>query len=211
MSVSQETGQAMWVPRTSLGKMVLEGRITSLDEVFSQNYKIREPEIVDTLLSNIQQEVLNINLVQKQTDAGEKSRFKALVVVGNYEGYFGLGTGKAKQVRSAIEKATIDAKLNIFPIRRGCGSWQCGCGEPHSVPFKVVGKCGSVIVDIKPAPKGVGIVASEVPKAIIGFTGIRDCWIKSRGSTRTIPSFAQATANALRNTYRIVTPQDWAR
>jgi small subunit ribosomal protein S5 len=189
--------------------MVQEGKITSLSEIFSQGYKIREAGIVDTLLPNIQQEVLNINLVQKQTDAGEKSRFKALVVVGNYDGYFGLGMGKAKQVRSAIEKGTIDAKLNVFPVRRGCGSWECGCGQPHSVPFKVVGKCGSVSVELKPAPKGVGIVASEVPRMVIRFTGIRDCWIQSRGSTRTALSFAQATANALKNTYQIVTTEDW--
>jgi len=203
------TLQEAWVPRTSLGKMVQEGKITSLSEIFSQGYKIREAGIVDTLLPNIQQEVLNINLVQKQTDAGEKSRFKALVVVGNYDGYFGLGMGKAKQVRSAIEKGTIDAKLNVFPVRRGCGSWECGCGQPHSVPFKVVGKCGSVSVELKPAPKGVGIVASEVPRMVIRFTGIRDCWIQSRGSTRTALSFAQATANALKNTYQIVTTEDW--
>jgi small subunit ribosomal protein S5 len=203
------TLQQAWVPRTSLGKLVQEGKITSMSEIFSQGYKIREAGIVDTLLPNIQQEVLNINLVQKQTDAGEKSRFKAIVVVGNYDGYFGLGMGKAKQVRSAIEKGTIDAKLNVFPVRRGCGSWECGCGQPHSVPFKVVGKCGSVSVELKPAPKGVGIVASEVPRMVIGFTGIRDCWIQSRGSTRTALSFAQATANALKNTYQIVTAEDW--
>ncbi len=207
MSTIQET----WVPCTSLGRMVLEGKITSLDEIFNQGYKIRESAIVDALLPNIQQEVLNINLVQKQTDAGEKSRFKAVVVVGNYDGYFGLGSGKAKQVRSAIQKGTIDAKLNIFPVRRGCGSWQCGCGEKHSVPFTVIGKSGSVTVELRPAPKGVGIVASEVPQIIIKFTGIQDCWLKSRGSTRTALSFAQATANALRNTYRIVTPDDWAK
>ncbi|MCJ7608328.1 30S ribosomal protein S5 [Candidatus Bathyarchaeota archaeon] len=203
------TLQQAWVPRTSLGKLVQEGKITSMSEIFSQGYKIREAGIVNTLLPNIQQEVLNINLVQKQTDAGEKSRFKAIVVVGNYDGYFGLGMGKAKQVRSAIEKGTIDAKLNVFPVRRGCGSWECGCGQPHSVPFKVVGKCGSVSVELKPAPKGVGIVASEVPRMVIGFTGIRDCWIQSRGSTRTALSFAQATANALKNTYQIVTAEDW--
>ena len=210
MSRMEQARPEAWVPRTSLGRMVQEGRITSIDEVFSQSYKIREHEIIDALLPNLQQEVLNINLVQKQTDAGEKSRFKALVIVGNRDGYFGLGTGKARQTRSAIEKGTIDAKINVFPVRRGCGSWQCDCGEPHSVPFKVIGKCGSVTVDIKPAPKGVGTVASEVPKTIIAFAGIRDCWVKSRGSTRTALSFAFATANALRNTYRVITPEDWA-
>ena len=198
-----------WIPRTSLGKMVLEGRLTSITEIFNQGYKIQEPEIIDTLIPDLQQEVLDINLVQKQTDAGEKSRFKALVVVGNYDGLFGLGVGKAQQVRAAIQKATIDAKLNVVPVKRGCGSWECGCRDLHSIPFQVVGKCGSVRIQLLPGPRGLGVVAGEVAKKIISFVGIKDCWSKSFGSTRTVPSFAYATYDALKNTYQIVSPQDW--
>ncbi len=200
-----------WIPHTKLGKMVLEGRITSMDEVFNQGYKIYEPQLVDYLLTDLQQEVLDVNIVQKQTDAGEKTRFKSLVVVGNYDGYFGLGHGTHKQTRVAIQKATIEAKLNIFPVRRGCGSWTCSCNEPHSLPFKVTGKCGSVRVDILPGSRGLGIVAGKTAKNIIAFAGIKDCWTKSRGSTRTVPSFAYATADALMNTYKIVSPKDWVR
>jgi small subunit ribosomal protein S5 len=189
--------------------MVLEGRLTSITEIFNQGYKIQEPEIIDTLIPDLQQEVLDINLVQKQTDAGEKSRFKALVVVGNYDGLFGLGVGKAQQVRAAIQKATIDAKLNVVPVKRGCGSWECGCRDPHSIPFQVVGKCGSVRIQLLPGPRGLGVVAGEVAKKIISFVGIKDCWSKSFGSTRTVPSFAYATYDALKNTYQIVSPQDW--
>jgi small subunit ribosomal protein S5 len=198
-----------WIPRTSLGKMVLEGRLTSLNEIFNQGYKIQEPEIIDALVPDLQQEVLDINLVQKQTDAGEKSRFKALVVIGNYDGLFGLGVGKAKQVRAAIQKATIDAKLNVVPVKRGCGSWECGCRDPHSIPFTVFGKCGSVRIQLLPGPRGLGVVAGEVAKKIISFVGIKDCWTKSFGSTRTVPSFAYATYDALKNTYQIVSPTDW--
>jgi small subunit ribosomal protein S5 len=200
-----------WIPHTKLGRMVLEGKITSMDEVFNQGYKIYEPEIVDYLLPDLQQEVLDVSIVQKQTDAGEKTRFKSLVVVGNFDGYFGLGSGTHKQTRVAIQKATMEAKLNIFPVRRGCGSWTCGCDESHSLPFKVTGKCGSVRVNLLPGSRGLGIVAGETAKKIIAFTGIKDCWTKSRGSTRTIPSFAYATADALMNTYKIVSPKDWVR
>ncbi len=199
----------IWIPRTSLGRMVQEGRITSLHEVFAEGYRIQETEIVDTLLPNLPQEVLDINLVQKQTDAGEKSRFKALVVVGNYEGFFGLGVGKAKQVREAIQKAVLDAKLNVVPVKRGCGSWECGCGDPHTLPFQVEGRCGSVKIQLLPAPRGLGVVAGDVAKKIISFVGIKDCWTRSFGSTRTVPSFAYATYDALKNTYRIVSPAEW--
>jgi small subunit ribosomal protein S5 len=200
-----------WVPKTRLGKMIQEGRVTSIEEVFIAGYKIHEPQIVDALLPDLQEEVININLVQKQTDAGEKSRFRAIVAVGNRDGYIGLGSGKASQVRTAIEKGAAAARLNIVPVKRGCGSWECGCGKPHSVPFQIEGKCGGVKVVIVPGPRGLDLVASEVSKIILGLAGIKDCWTKSFGSTRTVPSFAFAVFDALRKTYSLITPVDWVK
>ena len=198
-----------WVPRTKLGKMILDGQISSMEELFMEGLKIREPEIVNTLLPNLQEEVINIGLVQKQTDAGEKSQFRAVVVVGNRDGYVGLGSGKGRQVRSAIEKGAVDARLNITPIRRGCGSWECGCGKHHSLPFQISGSCGGVEIVIIPGPRGLGLVASEPAKIILGLAGVHDCWTNSYGSTRTVPSFAFAVFDALKNTYLLVTPKDW--
>ncbi len=94
-----------WVPRTTLGRLVANGEITSIEQVFQNHYRILEPEIVDRLLPNLEQEVIDVKLVQRQTDAGEKTRFKALLVVGNRDGYVGIGTGKSSQVVLAIEKA----------------------------------------------------------------------------------------------------------
>ena len=198
-----------WVPRTKLGKMVLEGQISSMEELFMEGLKIRESEIVDTLLPDLQEEVINIGLVQKQSDAGEKSQFRAIVAVGNQDGYIGLGSGKGKQVRSAIEKGAVDARLNITPVRRGCGSWECGCGKHHSLPFQVQGECGGVEIVLIPGPRGLGTVASEGAKVILGLAGVKDCWTKSYGSTRTVPSFAFAVFDALKKTYLLVTPNDW--
>jgi len=200
-----------WKPRTKLGKMILEGRISSIEEVFTEGLKIREPQIVDVLLPDLQEEVININLVQKQTDAGEKSRFKAIVAVGNRDGYVGLGSQKARQVRTAIEKAAMDARLNITLVRRGCGSWECACGKPHSLLFEVRGKCGGVEIALIPGPRGLGVVASEVAKVILGLAGVKDCWARSYGSTRTVPSFAYAVFDALRKTYSLITPEEWVK
>ena len=198
-----------WVPRTKLGKMILDGKISSMEELFMEGLKIREPEIVNTLLPDLQEEVINIGLVQKQTDAGEKSQFRAIVVVGNRDGYVGLASGKASQVRSAIEKASVNARLNITPVRRGCGCWECGCGKPHSIPFQISGSCGGVEVVLIPGPRGLGIVASEAAKIILGLAGVKDCWTNSYGSTKTVPSFAFALFDALKKTYMLVTPEDW--
>lgn len=200
-----------WKPRTRLGRMVLEGRISSMEEIFMEAMKIREPQIVDILLPNLQEEVVNIGLVQKQTDAGEKSRFRAVVAVGNGDGFIGLGSGKTRQVRAAIEKASVDARMNIVLVRRGCGSWECGCDQPHSLMFEATGKCGGVTVKLIPGPRGLGVVAGGVAKIILRLGGIKDCWTRSYGSTRTVPSFAYAVFDALKKTYLVVTPTDWVK
>ncbi|MHA1229503.1 MAG: 30S ribosomal protein S5 [Candidatus Helarchaeota archaeon] len=200
-----------WKPKTRVGRLVKEGYITSIDELFRNVLCIREPEIVDILLPNLKEEVLDINLVQKQTDAGEKSRFKATVAVGT-AGFLGIGEAKNPEIGPAIRQAIIQAKMNISPIRRGCGSSECRCGGLHSIPFKVEGKCGSVRVYLKPAPKGLGIVAAKTVKTILKLAQIDDIWSMTKGHTKTTVNFAKATFDALKNTYKIMSPLwDWER
>ena len=199
-----------WVPKTRLGRMVFEGQITSIYEIFEEGYRIKEVEIVDVLVPELRDDVVDINLVQKQTDAGERSRFRAVVAMGNDDGLIGVGIGKAPRVRNAIEKGIRDAKMKLYPIRRGCGSWECDCGEPHSVPFKVSGKSGSVVMTLIPGSKGLGLVAGDIAKRVLTLAGVKDCWSKSIGATQTTVSFSLATFDALKNTMKLMTPQDWA-
>lgn len=200
-----------WQPRTRVGRLVKEGKIKTIDEIFRRNLPILETEIVDYLLPGLDHEVIDVSIVQKMTDAGRITRFRAVVIVGNKDGYVGLGKGKARQFRFAIEKAIRNAKLNITPVRRGCGSWECTCGESHSIPFTVRGKSGSVEVILKPAPKGTGLVAGDVAKVVLRMAGVSDVWTFTKGETRTSYNFARATYLALRNTYSFVTPVDWQR
>jgi small subunit ribosomal protein S5 len=207
---SRDDSLENWVPKTRLGRMVLEGQISSIYEIFEEGYPIKEVEIVDVLVPDLRDEVIDINLVQKQTDAGERSRFRAIVAVGNRDGLVGLGAGKARRVRNAIEKGIKEAKLNIYPIRRGCGSWECDCGEPHTLPFKVVGKSGSVEVTLIPGAKGLGLVVGDTAKAVLTLAGVKDCWSKVIGATRTTTSFSYATFEALKETMKVMTPRDWS-
>ena len=188
-----------WVPKTELGRLVLSGKIVSMEEVLARNLKVREPEVVKLLLPNLKQEVIEIRLVQKQTDAGEKSKFRATVVVGDEAGWVGIGMSKAAQIDVAIEKATNKALLNVIPVVRGCGSWECGCGAEHSIPVSVSGKAGSVRVVLIPGPRGLGIVAGETGKIVLRMAGVQDVWVRTFGETRTIPSYALAVYNALKN------------
>lgn len=207
---SRQDALQSWVPKTRLGKMVMEGQISSIHEIFEEGYKIKEVEIIDVLVPDLRDEVIDINLVQKQTDAGEKSRFRAIVAVGNRDGLIGLGAGKGPRVRNAIEKGIKEAKVNLYPIRRGCGSWECDCGEPHTLPFKVSGKSGSVVVTLIPGAKGLGLVAGDTAKSVLELAGVKDCWSKAIGATRTATSFSFATFEALKNTVKIMTPKDWS-
>ncbi len=200
-----------WEPVTKVGRQVKAGEITSLEDLFQLALPIKEPEIIDLLLPDLQEEVIDINLVQKQTDAGEKSRFKATVIVGNENGFVGIGESKAPEIGPAIRKAILRAKLNLISVRRGCGSWECGCQDPHSVPFQVNGKTGSVRVMLLPAPKGVGLVTADTIKVVLRLAGIHDVWSRTRGHTRTTLNFAQSVFNALKETNQIMTPQDWTR
>lgn len=210
MSRRRENPLDNWVPKTQLGRQVYEGQVSSIYEIFEEGHRIKEVEIVDVLVPDLKDEVININLVQKQTDAGESSRFTALVAVGNENGLIGIGLGKAKRVRNAIEKGIRLAKLNLYPIRMGCGSWECDCGEGHTLPFKVRGKAGSVVVTLLPGPQGLGLVAGDTAKVVLKMSGVKDCWSKSIGKTTTTNSFAFATFDALKQTMRIMTPKDWA-
>ncbi len=211
MSAVNKAALESWVPRTRVGKMVVEGKILSLKEIFDRNLPLLEPEIVDYLVPDLKYERVDVGIVQKVTDAGRRSRFRIVVVVGNEDGFVGVGSGKARQYLEALNKAIRNAKLNITPIRRGCGSWECRCGEPHSLPFTVSGKSGSVRVVLKPAPKGTGLVAGDVAKTVLRLAGIKDAWTETFGETRTTINFAKAVVNALRNTYKFVTPIDWQR
>ncbi len=210
MSRRRENPLDNWVPKTQLGKLVFEGQMSSIYEIFEEGHNIKEVEIVDVLVPDLKDEVININLVQKQTDAGQSSRFTALVAVGNEKGLVGVGLGKAQRVRNAIEKGIRLAKLNLHPVRMGCGSWECDCGEGHTLPFKVHGKAGSVVVTLLPGPQGLGLVAGDTAKVVLKMAGIKDCWSKSIGNTTTTNSFAYATFEALKQTLSLMTPQDWA-
>jgi small subunit ribosomal protein S5 len=189
-----------WIPKTRLGMLVQAGKIKSIEEALCSRYPLKEYQIVDTLLPDIDEEVLDINLVQRMTDSGRRVKFRVCVVVGNKNGYMGMGTGKDGLVGGGITKAVRDAKLNLTYVERGCGSWECSCNEKHSVPFKVVGKSGSVEVMLKPAPRGLGLAAGGIAKKVLEFAGIEDVWSKTRGKTRTTFNLALATYDAIRKT-----------
>ena len=198
-----EKEKVEWIPKTKLGKMVQNNEITSIEQIYEKGMPILEPEIIDKLIPDIEEEVLQIKSVQRTTDSGRKASFMVTVAVGDKNGYVGVGTGKGLEVRPTIERAVRNAKKNIISIRRGCGSWQCGCGEEHSLPHKVTGTYSSVKVELMPAPKGTGIVAGKKAAQILKLAGIKDVWSKTSGNTRTTFNFAKAIIKALQQTRKM--------
>jgi small subunit ribosomal protein S5 len=189
-----------WTPKTRLGIMVEKGDIKTMTEALGTRLPLREPEIVDILLPNLEDEVLDVNMVQRMTDSGRRVRFAVTTVVGNGNGYVGLGRAKGKEVGPTIRKAIDNAKLNIIEVKRGCGSWECGCGTPHTLPFAVSGKKGSVEVTFKPAPRGIALAVGDVTKPILKLAGISDAWAFTKGHTKTTTNYAAAAFEALKKT-----------
>ncbi len=211
---------AAWQPKTSIGQKVKAGQITDIDQILDKGLTILEATVVDVLLPGMQNDLLMIGQAkgkfgggqkrvfkqtQQKTPEGNKPSFSCIAVTGNCNGYVGVGKGKAKDTVPAREKALRKAKLNIFKIARGCGSWECGCRTPHSIPFAVEGKCGSVRITLKPAPKGKGLCMEQEAAKILRFAGIKDVWSKTDGSLRTATNLISAVVDALKklNTTKI--------
>ncbi len=205
-----------WVPKTPLGEKVFKGEIKDINEIFEAGYIIKEPEIVDMLVPNLKSELIfiggrtgkgggaqriPIRITAKMHKSGRRFKMTAFVVVGNEDGLVGVGKGSALEARSAVEKAIRKAKMNLIKVKRGCGSWECGCGGNHSIPFKVEGKSGSVRVILIPGPKGLGLVASDEAKKILRLAGIKDVWVKSFGNTSMRMNLIKAIFNAFKNLY----------
>ena len=155
----------------------------------------------------LKDEVMKITPVQKQTAAGQRTRFKAVVITGDENGHIGVGVKLAKEVQFAIKGALLAAKINLVPVRRGY--WGARLGQPHTIALKVTGKCGSVAVRLIPAPRGTGIVGAPVTKKILQLAGVKDCYTGSGGKTKTMENFIKACYNALKRSYNYLTPDLW--
>merc|ERR1711990_528804 len=138
-----------WVPCTKLGRLVKEGKIAKIDDIYFYALAIKECGIIDFFLPGLKDEVMKIQPVQKQTSAGQRMKFKAFVIVGDMDGHVGLGVKGAKEVATAIRGAILKAKLSVVPVLRGY--WGNKIGREHTVPCKVTGKCGSVRMRLIPA------------------------------------------------------------
>jgi|TARA_Y100000758_G_C16010492_1_gene407416 small subunit ribosomal protein S5 len=191
----------VWEPKTLLGKKVASDEITTMEEIYEKGYRIQEAGIIKKLLPDLKTEVIDVGLIQKMTPNGQSTRFKALVAAGNQNGWLGIGLGKSKQMRIAIEKANNAAFLNVSPIKLGCGSWECRCDEKHSVPFTVKGKGGSVTIQILPGPRGLGLVAGGKIRNLLKLAGVKDAWTHTNGSTATMNSTSKALLECLRQTF----------
>ena len=201
-----------WIPKTELGKQVMKGEIKTIDDILSKGLVILEPEIVDYLVPDMQDDIIYVGgspgkgggirrTATKRTarmhKSGRRYKLMALVVVGNGDGIIGLGSATSGEHRTALEKAMLKAKLNIIRVKRGCGSWECGCGGKHSIPFRTEAKRGSVRVVMMPAPKGTGIVAGGEIKKMLKLGGLRDVYVKTFGQTGTRYNLANAVFAAL--------------
>merc|ERR1719382_905541 len=200
-----------WNPKTKLGRLVNAGQITTFEEIFKFSMPIKEPQVIDAIAAKndlkFEEEVMKVKPVQKQTKAGQRTRFKAWVLIGDKAGHIGLGQCAHKEVQGAIKGAGSIAKMNLIPVRKGY--WGNKIKAPHTIPAKITGKNGSVSVRLIPAPRGTGIVGAPTIKKVLTLAGIEDCYTNTVGSSRTKGNFLFAVYKALNHLNTYLTPDLW--
>ena len=214
-----EKKEEEWIPKTKLGKEVKEGKIKDIDFILESGKRILEAGIVDTLLPNLHNDLIAIGQskgkfgggkrrawrqTQKKTAEENIPSFSCMAVIGDENGHVGFGMGKARETLPAREKALRKAKLGITKIKRGCGSFDCVCGQEHSIPLVVNGKCGSTEIKLIPAPKGTGLAIEDECKKVLRLVGISDIYSKTEGQTKTKFNLITALINALEKTTKII-------
>ena len=207
---------AAWVPKTKMGKDVKDGKIKNIDEILDKNQRILEPEVVDKLI-NVKSDLISMGQAkgkfgggkrrawrqtQRITKEGGVLTFAAMAIVGDENGHIGLGIGKSNETLPARDKATRKAKLNLIKVKRSCSAFDCSCDEPHSIPFEVEGKSGSVTIKLIPAPQGTGLVVANELKKVLKLAGIKDVYSQTFGKVRTTFNTVKACMDALEQTNR---------
>src|SRR5947209_10435848 len=136
----------------------------------------------------LKDQVVSINRVTKVVKGGKNLSFAALVVVGDPSAaVVGYGSGKAKEVPQAIRKGIESAKKNLVRVNL----------TQTSIPHTVLGRFGSGMVLLKPAPEGTGVIAGVAVRAIMTSAGVQNVLTKSIGTTNP-HNVIKATFDALK-------------
>jgi small subunit ribosomal protein S5 len=152
---------------------------------------------IDASTLDLKEKVVNIGRVTKVVKGGRNFRFSALVVIGDENGYVGVGTGKAAEVPDAILKGIEDAKKNLMRVPL----------VGTTIPHEAVGVYGAGQVLLKPAEEGTGVIAGGPVRAVLELAGVRDIRTKSLGSSNPT-NMVRATIDGLAQLH---TAEEYAR
>ena len=142
-----------------------------------KNYK-EESEFIEKLV--------NIRRVVKVVKGGRIFGFSALAVVGDGNGKVGYGTGKAREVPIAIQKAMDKAKrsMKLVPLVNG------------TLHYPITSSVGAAKVYLQPASEGTGVIAGGPMRSVLEAVGVHNILAKCNG-TRNPISVVRATIDGL--------------
>jgi small subunit ribosomal protein S5 len=136
----------------------------------------------------MQEKLVAVRRVAKVVKGGRQFGFSALTVVGDGQGKVGFGSGKAREVPVAIQKAMENARRNMIDIRL----------NEVTLQYPITARHGAAKVFMQPASPGTGIIAGGAMRAVFEVLGVQDVLAKCIGSSNPV-NVVRATINGLRS------------
>ena len=143
--------------------------------------------MIDASKLDLKESIVNIRRVTKVVKGGKNFKFSVTVVVGDENGYVGVGLGKAQEIPEAVRKATEDAKKALIYVPT----------VGTTIPHQSLGVVGAGRVLLMPAAQGTGVIAGSAVRTVLELAGVKDVRAKSIGSSNT-GNMALATIEGLR-------------
>lgn len=189
---SPETEEEIAIEYEKLYGPAYSGETFLGNDIYVMDSKLKKPSGTgatkkEKIRDGFEERVVQVSRVTKVVKGGKQLNFRAIVVVGDKKGQVGVGIGKAKEVLSAVEKASVNARRNIIRVP---------ITKYSTFPHRADGDYGAARVMLRPASPGTGVLAGGAVRIVLEMAGLKNALGKQLRSKNPLNN-ARATVTAI--------------